>query len=79
MAVGQSKQRGIRKTIVSTKLSDDLLRQVDAYAERAGTTRSAAVAALLGVALDGGGEVEGLLRENASLRERLGAARDVLR
>ena len=79
MAVTQPKQRGIRKSVISTKLPDATPVKVDRLAETPDSTRSAAVAALIEVGLGGKGEVEKLITENHKLREKISKARTALR
>lgn len=79
MAVTQPKQRGIRKSVISTKLDDATIAKIDQFAETTDSTRSAAVAALVEVGLGNKGEVERLITENHSLREKIGKARTALR
>jgi hypothetical protein len=79
VAVTQPKQRGIRKSVISTKLDDATIAKIDQFAETTDSTRSAAVAALIEVGLGGKGEVEKLITENHSLREKIGKGRAALR
>lgn len=53
MAVTQPKQRGIRKSVISTKLDDATIAKIDQFAETTDSARSAAVAALIEVGLGG--------------------------
>ena len=78
MAVSQSKQRGVTKPVISTKLDPHLVEQVTAFAKETDSTRSAAVAILIKRGLGDMGDTERLVKENHGLREKIRQATDAL-